>query len=153
MQQTSDVTKMQQLTGIRTVAEVYRTLDKIAMRKDYHQALIRQGIDLDTIIVGIKQLCVNSNSDSVKLSGYKTFLKSLGLDEYKEDNSDTGKNWEEKMRTIVQKEIDSGYGKGDGDVNNNIKTIDDYEVITPEVPEDEQIKRDNEKEEGVSIYE
>lgn len=146
MQHTTDVHEMKRLTGIKTVAEVYRTLDKIAIRKEYHKALALQGIDLHTIIGGIKELCVNSNSDQVKLSGWKVFLRSLGLDEYKEA-SEASKGWEEKIKDIVQNEIDDNK-------NNNVKQIKtaDYEVIVPKAPEEEIEKEKEEKKIGTNLY-
>ena len=145
MQQTTDISKMKRLTGIKSAAEIYRTLDKMAIRKEYHQALSRQGIDLDTIIAGIKNLCVNSDSDNVKLSGLKTLLKSLGLDEYREDASVSPKNWEEKMKDLVQKE---------NNVKNtdDVKEIKDYKVCLPEAPKEELEKRKEEDEEGGNLY-
>lgn len=148
MQHTTNVHEMKRLTGIKTVAEVYRTLDKIAIRKEYHVALANQGIDLNTIISGIKDLCVNSNSDQVKLGGYRTLLRSLGLDEYRESDSNPSSNWEEKMKDIVQNEIDNSRNKDDQSIE-----IKDYEVIAPEAPEEEKEKEKEEKNLGVSLYE
>jgi len=51
MQVTSDPNELKKMAGLKTVADVYRTLDKLAMRKEYHEALSRQGIDL-----GVKQI-------------------------------------------------------------------------------------------------
>jgi len=44
---TQDPKKLQQLIGVKTVADVYRTLDKIAMRTDYLAALAENGITFD----------------------------------------------------------------------------------------------------------
>ena len=147
MQQTNDIDKMKKLSGIKTTAELYRTLDKISIRKEYHKALVRQGIDLDTIVRGIKDLIDTAKSESVKLSGYKTFLRSLGLDEYKEKEDSSGKDWEEKMREIVQNEINS----------NNTKEIEDYEVKKPKALQEgngEEIIEIKEKDKKISdIYE
>lgn len=155
MTQTTSVKKMKEMTGIKSVAEVYRTLDKIAIRKEYHEALARQGIDLDTIIVGIKDLCENSSSDRVKLAGYQTFLKSIGMDEYKENTTETGKNWEEKMKTIVQGEIDKkedDEDNKDGDTK-EIEEVEDYKVIAPVAPKGKKDEHKKEKELGASLYE
>lgn len=134
------------MTGIRSEAEIYRTLDKMAIRKEYHEALHRQGISLDTIVSGIKDLCVNSKSDQVKLGGFRVLLRSLGVDEYREDVAPGGKSWEEMMKDFSQKEVDSGSG------SDTVKQIDDYEVITPKVPKDEQAKRDEENTDGANLY-
>jgi hypothetical protein len=142
MQVTSNPEELRKMAGMKTVAEVYRTLDKLAIRKEYHEALVRNGVDLDYVVGGIKKICENAISEPVKLAGYKTLLKSLGLEEYKEEKTETGKNWEELIRDMVQKESD---GVKDIDVN-------EYEVLQPEMPEEERAKRLIEKEEGRSIY-
>ena len=41
LQITQDPKKLRDMIGVKTVADVYRTLDKIAMRKEYHEALSR----------------------------------------------------------------------------------------------------------------
>ena len=38
---TQDPNKLRQMVGFKTVADVFRTLDKMALRKDYHAALAR----------------------------------------------------------------------------------------------------------------
>ena len=144
MQVTLDPQKLKEMTVIKTVAEVYRTLDKLAIRKEYHEALVRKGVDLDYIVEGIKGLCETAPQPTVRLAGYKTLLKSIGLEEYKEDKVETGKGWEEMVREMAQKEA-SGEEVFDGE-------IEDYEVIEPEIPEDEKQKRLIEREAGISIY-
>jgi len=141
MQVTTDPKELKKMTGIRTIAEVYRTLDKLAIRKEYHEALARQGLDLDFIVGGIKKLCVESSSDNVRLSGHKTLLKSLGLDEYKENAGDSGKSWEEAVREAAQEEVDI-----------EAKEVEEYEVIEPTIPEDEKEKRRLEQESGKNLY-
>ena len=142
MQVTSDPQKMKQLAGMKTVAEVHRTLDKMSLRKEYHEALARQGIDLDSIIGGIKEISEKGDSDRVRLDGYKTLLKSLGLDEYKESLSDSGKNWEELVKEVSQEEMD---GKEDTETE-------EYEVQQPQIPEQEKEKMDEEYQIGKGLY-
>jgi len=36
---TQDPTELKKMIGVKTVAEVYRTLDKLSLRKEYHKAL------------------------------------------------------------------------------------------------------------------
>lgn len=146
MQVTSDPHELKKMAGMRTVAEVYRTLDKLAIRKEYHEALARNGVDLDSIVNGIKKLCDTSFQDSVKLSGYKTLLKSLGLDEYKENEKDTGKTWEEMIRNATQKELDSGTEK-------DVDDIIEYDVVEPEAPQDEVEIEEKENKAGKNLYE
>lgn len=138
---TSDPKKIKELIGVRTIAEVYRTLDKMAIRKEYHEALARKGIDLDTIISGIKNEADNAEESVVRLNAWKTLLKSLGLDEYKENSEDSNRNWEDVMRKMVE--------------NRKIKSNDneDYDVIEPPIPEEEKEAIKKEKRIGQGLYE
>ena len=104
LQITSNPQELKQMIGVKTVAEVYRTLDKLSIRKEYHQALMRQGLDLDTIVSGIKAEGVSSKNSGVRLKAWTTLLKSVGLDEYKEADSESSKTWEDTLREIVEKE-------------------------------------------------
>jgi hypothetical protein len=128
------------MIGAKSVAEVYRTFDKLAIRKEYHEALLRHGMDLDAIVAGIKQIADSSEEDAVKLNAYKIFLKSLGLDEYKESDHETKENWEDLIRNSgVEKPKQIIEGK--------------YEVIEPVVPEDVKQRQIEEKETGKNLYE
>jgi len=143
MQVTSDPNELKKMAGLKTVADVYRTLDKLAMRKEYHEALSRQGIDLDVIIGGIKEICNGVGvKAATKLKAYQVFLKSLGLDEYKESHDEAKQGWEDLVRGIVEKEeLPDGGEHGD------------YDVVIPETPPDQIKKRKEEDEIGRSIYE
>ena len=145
LQVTTDPNELRKLAGLKTVAEVYRTLDKLSIRKEYHEALSRAGISLDLVVDGIKNICMNGTSDKVKLSGWLALLKTLGLDEYKENAEGVGKSWEELVRDVAQKEAD-GNKKDD-----NI--IKDYEVKVPPTPTDEIEIEKKENKGGVSLYE
>ena len=147
---TSDPDELKKMVGIRTKAELFRTLDKLALRKEYHQALQRNDIDLDSIIGNMKKISEDADSStkglSLKLNVEKTFLRSLGLDEYKEAPMEATRTWED----IVRKQIESADNKD----NNNKKNEDEYyEVKVPEVPEDMQKKIDMETKMGKDLYE
>lgn len=141
MQVTTDPEQMKKLAGLKTISEVHRTLDKMSMRKDYHQALAEQGLDLRNIVSGIKEISEKGDSDRVRLDGYKTLLKSIGLDEYKESMESTGESWEDLVRQVSQEEID-----------NNEEETEEYEVEKPEIPEEEGKRRDEEYQLGKSLY-
>lgn len=131
------------MAGIKSMAELQKTLDRISIRKDYHIALSENKMDLNWVTSGIKKLCENSRSDMVKLQGYKTILKSLGLEDYKETPEDQVKSWEDMLLNAIDDEK-QGIRK---------KQIYEYEVKTPEVPEKEQKRIDAERELGKSLYE
>lgn len=145
LQITTDPNELRKLAGLKTVAEVYRTLDKLSIRREYHEALSRAGISLDLVVGGIKKICEGDASDKVKLSGWLAILKTLGLDEYKQNVEGAGSTWEELVREVAQKEMDD-------DVKSD-KIIKDYEVIKPPTPKDELEIEKKEKKGGVSLYE
>jgi len=121
---------------------VLRTLDKLSIRKEYHNALVKNKLDLDYLVSGIKKICDEGGSDKVKLNALQTILKSLGLEKY--DTLETqGKNWEEILLQIYEKEK----------VEKNTTIEGDYDVITPEMPEEERKKRESDREIEKSIYE
>ena len=95
-----------------------------------------------TIIEGIKGIADNSTKDSTRLKAYHIFLKSLGLDEYKESPDDAKQSWEDLLTDVVMKED-----------RNKIENKEEYDVIIPETPEEEKRKRAEEDEIGKSIYE
>jgi hypothetical protein len=139
MEITQNPQELKKLAGFRTVAEVYRTLDKLAIRKEYHEALLRHGMDLDAIVGGIKGVAENSEEDAVKLNAYKTLLKSLGLDVYKESESNNKETWEDLIRNA--------------DSTKEIKKVEDkYDVIIPMIPDDVQKQRNEENKFGQDLY-
>lgn len=146
LQITTDPNELKKMIGVKTVAEVYRTLDKIAIRKEYHEALLRNHIDLDSIVKGIKDVCEdNEESGAVKLKGWQMILKSLGLDNYSSQDlaKESSSNWEELVKNSVNK-IDSPKKE---------KIIEgDYEVKFPVQPEAEKVKEKEEEVFGKGLY-
>jgi hypothetical protein len=128
LQITSDPKKLKELMGVKKVADVYRTLDKIALRKEFHEALAVHGLDMFTIVDGIKGICQNAKNDGTRLRGYEVILKALGLSEYKEENGG-GAGWEEALKVALEKEK-KGELLGSGNTNKE----GDYDVVFPEVP-------------------
>jgi hypothetical protein len=147
LQITTDVQELKKMIGVRTVAEVYRTLDKIAIRKEYHEALLRKGIDLDTIVDGIKGICNDKEEmGAIRLKGWQMLLKSLGLDSYQDVTNESKVGWEDIVKkTSEEMEFSGGEQK---------KIISpDYEVIIPEVPEEEKRIQEEEDKIGKGLYE
>lgn len=135
----TDPKELRKISGLGKVADVYRTLDKMALRKEYHQALAAAKIDFGFIVNGIKDLAANSSSDTVKLSSFQTLLKSLGLDKY-DKQEESGASWEEAIMEA-----------SDGEAEPII--IDDYEVNVPQVPATELKRRKDEKKFADELYE
>ena len=143
MEITQDPKELMKMAGLKTVAEVYRTLDKLSIRKEYHEALLRHNMDLDFIVSGIKGVALTSEEDTVKLNAYKTLLKSLGLEDYKENEAETKENWEDLIRKNLEENKDEPKKLQEAK----------YEVIEPVVPEEEIKRREEDKIIGESLYE
>lgn len=139
----TDPHELRRIAALPKVADVFRTLDKLALRKEYHEALAKSGVSFEYIISGIKEVCNNSKSDATRLKGYQTLLRSIGLDKY-EKLEDSGKSWEE---TIIQlAESNDALPSGEEAIEA------EYEVARPEVPEAEKKKRKEEKELADDLY-
>jgi hypothetical protein len=145
LQQTTNIDELRRLIGVQKKVDVYRTLDKLALRKEYHQALVKMGIDFDTIVAGIRQVAETGEKDSDRLAAWKVFLRSLGLDEYKEESAESKKTWEDLIRDISEKETIEG--------NKEDTKLLEYEVNEPIIPEEVKEERKKEEEIGRSIYE
>lgn len=143
----TDPNELRKMAGLKSAAEVYRTLDKLAIRKEYHNALANQGVTFDKIVAGIKDICENSKTDSVKLSGYQTLLKSLGLDKYEKDD-ESGKSWEETIiKAIEEKEKTESESGEIIDVE-----VEEYEIDKPEIPKSALKRIEEEKKIADELY-
>ncbi|MCK5158506.1 MAG: hypothetical protein KAR08_05090, partial [Candidatus Heimdallarchaeota archaeon] len=167
----TDPNELRKIIGASRIADVYRNLDKLAIRKEYHQALVDNGIDFNFITRGIKELAEGGDTDKVKLASFQTLLKSIGLDKY-EKQEEMSKGWEdelleaskrnkERLQEIEDNKLD-GVDKKDSSIkiedhksdvkkNNSIET-EEYEVDVPIVPHDEKIKEEEERNFGKELY-
>lgn len=153
LQVTQDPEKLRDLIHATSVAQVFQTLDKLAMRKEYHDALARSGLSFDTIVAGIKKIAETGYKDSDKLSAYKTLLKSLGMDDYKTDSIGVAGTWEEALlKKIEEKAITDGDKKAITDGGEKKPIIVEYEVNIPEIPESARKLQEEEEEVTSSIY-
>jgi hypothetical protein len=139
---TQDPQKLREMMGVKKVADVYRTLDKMALRKEYHDALAREGISFDYIIQGIKKEADEGFKSSDRLKAFQILLKSLGMDKYEEKQL-TGGSWEDELLRVMEnpKKIEKA------------ETPILYEVATPAIPESARLIKEHEQEEGKSLYE
>ena len=149
MQVTSDPNKLREMMGVRSVAEVYRTLDKLSMRKEYHDALARAGISFDFIVKGIRGIAEDGKSDKDRLAALTTLLKSLGLDKY-DDDSAAGGSWEDELLKVLDTEKEKKVIEGKKEV---VDEGEDYEVKEPEVPASVKALIEEEEELVKGIYE
>jgi len=137
---TQDPKRLREIIGVKTVADVYRTLDKIAMRKEYHASLAKHGVSFDYIVGNLKGVIDTADKPTEKLMGLSILMKSIGLDKY-DETATGGGSWEDALANIPKEKREA-----------QLKTI-EYEVIAPEVPEEIKKKREKELKEGRSLYE
>lgn len=147
LQVTQDPKKLREMMGVKTVAEVYRTLDKLAMRKEYHKALSKAGISFDYIVGGIKNIADTGYKDGDKLRAYQTLLKSVGMEKYDSDSVGSAGTWEEELL----RSIEAGKNK-EGEVP-KISAPAKYDVNQPKIPESARKIQEEEDELTSSIYE
>ena len=138
---TQDPKKLRELIGVKTVADVYRTLDKIAMRKEYHSALAKHGLTFDYVVENIKDVIDTADKDSDKLEGLKILLKSIGLDKY-EETATGGGSWEEALLKISTDTEEKGLPT---------KVV-EYEVVEPPMPEHIRIAKEKANKESKGLY-
>ena len=143
---TQDPKKLKELIGVRTVAEVYQTLDKLAMRKEYHKALAKHGVSFDFIVEGIKGIATTGYKDSDRLKAYQALLKSVGMDDYKESGIAATGTWEEVLLKKIEEEK-LAIGSSTDKTN-----IAEYEVIQPIVPESAKLSSEEEENITSSVY-
>jgi hypothetical protein len=146
LQVTQDPKKLREMIGVKTVAQVYQTLDKLVMRKEYHQTLAKLGISFDFIAGGIKNIALSADKDDTKLKAYQTLLKSVGMDTYKEESSSISGTWEEVLLKKIEEEK-----KLPGDIDKTL--IQRYNVNVPKIPESVRLSQGEEDETMSSIYE
>ncbi len=147
LQVTQDPKELRKMIGVRTVAEVYRTLDKMGMRKEYHKALAKMGISFEFMVKGIKDIAVNAYKDGDKLKAYQTLLRSTGMDKYEDSTGGGEGSWEE---ILVKKIEEEKAAKEIGATS--ISSIPVYEVKQPELPDSVKKSQEEEDEMTSSLY-
>lgn len=145
--QTSDPKKLKEIIGAKTVAEVYRTLDKLQIRREFHKALTAAGISFDFIINGIKREAVGGDKSADRLKAFEMLLKTLGLDKYDDSQTASATSWEEKLiEAMNQTEIPTKEDVLTLPVAAEETDIDEYEVEEPEVPDSARRMQEEEDE-------
>ena len=71
-----DPKRFKEIIRARAAVDVFRTLDKLAIRKEWHAALQRKGLDLDTIIDVLKQEMLQGDKSSDRISAAKTIMEN-----------------------------------------------------------------------------
>ena len=145
--QADSLDELRRLTGIKSNAEVIRTIDKLVIRQEYHKALAENELSLDYIVKGLKDICDNSDSDKVKSNTLFGLLRSLGLERY-EAIEQGGGSWEEIMLKIIDKQE-----KVKEKSESKPMIEGEYEVSQPDIPIEEADRRKRNLEMEKSIYE
>ena len=148
MQITQDPKKLRQMIGVKTVADVYRTLDKMSMRKEFFGALNDNGITFDYVVKGLKDLA-DTSGDKIRLAAFQTILRAMGIDKYEGDTGAGSGSWEETLLSKLEEEKEKK-ALGDGTIAGEI--VPEYEVDIPEVPEHIKAQRASEEDLTGSIY-
>lgn len=147
MTYTSDMDEIKKVANFHSKTEVLRTLDKLAIRKDLHNALVAHGLDMNFLVEHLKDLCENAEKDETRLHSVQTVLKAVGMDKYETFESE-GKDWEGLLMKISEQENKTGRSLVAAPIMDA-----EYEVITPEIPESARKVRDEDDAIGKSIYE
>ena len=142
---TQDPKKLRELIGVKTVADVYRTLDKISLRKEYHSALSKAGISFDFIASGLKEEAENADKSSDRLTALNILLKSTGMDKY-DETAVSGEGWEDALLKIKEAEREK-----DGEPI--VARIAEYQVVEPKMPEAIRIAKEKANNESKGLYE
>lgn len=156
LQITQDPKKLKQMIGVKTVAQVFQTLDKMSMRKEYHEALAENGVSFDFLVKGFKNIAMSGEKDSDRLKALQVLLKSVGMDEYKEDHGSASGSWEEELLKKLEQQnnadVDEIYGGTESPKLPASNQIPIYDVEVPEIPESEKEKMKEEDDLTSSIY-
>ena len=142
---TNDPAKLRQMIGVKTVADVFRTLDKMVLRKDFHSALSAAGIDFEFIVKGLKSEAETAEKSGDRIKVYQTLLRSLGMDKY-DDPVEGGARWEESLIAKIEEDKKRALPAG-------VNQDEEYPIIVPQIPESEKKRQKEEGEAGRSLYE
>ena len=140
---TQNPLELKKMIHVRTVAEVFRTLDKMALRKEYHEALGRNGLNFDAILGVLKSEMEGGEKSGDRIKAAQIILKSLGMDKY-EDSSVGGGSWEDRIMEAQEKEMGALPA---GEIH------DVYEVKKPKIPDSVKKQRAEEAQSMKSLYE
>ena len=141
---TQDPKKLREMIGVKSIAEVYRTLDKIVMRKEYHSVLVELGMDFEYIARGMKKEIDGADKASDRLNALNMLLKSIGMDKY-EETSTGGGNWQDALLELA-KETESSNGVLP------VVDVPEYKVVVPPMPEALRIAKEKANRDSKKLY-
>lgn len=142
---TDDLDDLKKVAQFHSKTQVLRTLDKLAIRKEFHEALEKYGLDIQSIVRELKEICMNSEREDTRLRGLQTVLRAVGLEKYEVAES-VKNDWEELLLKIGEsenKQLEPG---------TKAKDI-IYEVTEPAIPDSAKQQLQKDRTVGGSIYE
>jgi len=156
LQVTSDPKKLKQMLGLHSVAQVYQTLDRLSIRKEYHNALQAAGLDMGSIVNKLKHLTLYAEDEGVQLRATLAILKSLGLEKYENDAEAGGSFEQELLKTLEKQKEVPAQAKAENVIDSGELPkefqIEDYEVNVPEIPDSMKQLRKNEDDLTKRLY-
>src|ERR1035437_10116973 len=75
---TNDPKILRNMIGAKSVADVARTFDKLAIRKEYYSALQDLGMDFNWVAKGLKVQADTAEKSADRIKALQIVLKSLG---------------------------------------------------------------------------
>ncbi len=155
MKVTQDPEKLRQMIGVKRVADVYKTLDKMAMRREYHKALENAGVSFDFLVAGLAAEATNGEKSRDRIQALSILLKSVGMDKYDaEEGSSSGGTWEQELIKTLEAEKQDKKSATAALPSADLANLDtDYVINTPVIPASARAKRDEENAAFGSIYE
>lgn len=144
MRVTSDPKILMQMTGMKKLADLSRTWDKISNRKEYNSALRTLGMDFNWIAKGLKIEAETADKSGDRIKAYQIILKSLGMEKYEDVPTDNG-SWEDMVLKASETKDPALLAPPSEE--------EEYEVVRPETPEAMREMRAREDSQGKSMYE
>lgn len=144
---TSDLEELKKIAQFKSKAGVLRTMDKLAMREEFHKALERHGLDIHSLVGKLSELA-NSNDEKIVLKTVKTLMKAIGVDKY-DDAESKDQGWEEILLEIHKEQKDEN---GETIPEPQDKEV-NYAVDKPEKPQEVIDAEEEEEDLGQALYE
>jgi len=138
---TQNPQQLRQMLGLKRVADVFRTLDKMAASREYQKSLQRYGISFDFIVEGLaKELNAPDSRAGNRIKIYEILMKSMGVDTLNDPGD--GGTWQEQMMQDDKENIEV----------EEIEIGRDYEVTPPQIPESVRESKEEEEKLGHELY-
>lgn len=136
----TDPEELKRLSGIKRSADLMVTMDRLSLRREFHEAMYRAGLTPDKLMTTLSDH-VDSTDAKVSIKAVEVTLKMLSMFRPESSSGDV-KSWEEivlEKATAIQ----------EGDMKQISQPV--YDVKIPEVPPDMAEMAEQVRNEGRSI--